>query len=236
MEDLTLKDICLDSGEFAVESVFTLGLRGKRKRLTNLLSGCVNVGKMDLAENKLETLAIDGNTLLGPFPKLKFLDLGQNRLRSLASLPMCENLKVLHLEGNRIKSFEELAHLKKKTPKLRHLFFKAVNNSGISNPICEIKGYAPKVLELLPELEVLDGMRVKFEYSLFKLEQSLQDEILPPKKEQKKTPVEVGSKKLEIELPTVEWLDKELADEASKLEEILQECDGLCKQGDKLIG
>jgi len=82
-------------------------------------------------------------------PILEELFVSFNDIRDLAPLCMHETLQVLDVEGNRIEDLGELEALQH-MPKLRDLTLG-------SNPMCDLEAFSrERVLELLPQLEVLD--------------------------------------------------------------------------------
>uniref|UniRef100_M3Z8C2 Leucine rich repeat containing 61 n=1 Tax=Mustela putorius furo TaxID=9669 RepID=M3Z8C2_MUSPF len=119
------------SGEFALESILLLKLRG--------------LGLVDLG-------------CLGECLGLEWLDLSGNALTQLGPLAACENLQSLNAAGNLLATpgqlqclagLRGLEYLRLRDPLAR-----------LSNPLCSSPSYWAAVRELLPGLKVIDGERV----------------------------------------------------------------------------
>eukprot|EP00471_Norrisiella_sphaerica_P005678 CAMPEP_0184489864 /NCGR_PEP_ID=MMETSP0113_2-20130426/16524_1 /TAXON_ID=91329 /ORGANISM="Norrisiella sphaerica, Strain BC52" /LENGTH=232 /DNA_ID=CAMNT_0026873507 /DNA_START=249 /DNA_END=947 /DNA_ORIENTATION=+ len=175
MTELTREVIVAASGEFSLDTVFTLSLAKKGIRIKPVLGKCPNLKNLDLSQNDLQNLLADYKRI-DKMDHLKFLDLRKNSIQNLESLPDCERLQILHLEGNKISDFRHLEILQTRAPRLRHLYLNDPLNN-LTNPICSKTNYAAGVLKLFPKLEVLDGMRLKYEFSLYKLGLSLEKEM-----------------------------------------------------------
>uniref|UniRef100_A0A7S3Y7M0 Uncharacterized protein n=1 Tax=Lotharella globosa TaxID=91324 RepID=A0A7S3Y7M0_9EUKA len=175
MKRLTREVLVARSGEFTLESIFSLSLRKQGLKLTAALGECKHLKNLDLAENGLKDLRVEGHAL-PDMKHLKFLDLSQNGLTSADSIPMCERLEILHLEGNRIKNPRDLLKLKTNAPRLKQLFLQAINGT-LQNPMCLKSKYAVTVKSMFPSLQVLDGMRLNYHFSLFNLGLKLEEEF-----------------------------------------------------------
>mmetsp|Transcript_23361 Transcript_23361/g.41329 ORF Transcript_23361/g.41329 Transcript_23361/m.41329 type:complete len:248 (+) Transcript_23361:208-951(+) len=171
------------SGECLMESVFSLSLENKGIALSSVVDECFNLKKLNLANNQLQTLAI-GRTKLEPKEHLKYFDLSHNRLKNLDTFPICERLQILHLEGNLIDSIDDILVLKDLAPNLKQLFLQSVSGSD-ANPVCARSGYGRQIAQMLPDLQVLDGMRLRYQFSLFSVEQSLGLDQIPTKEQPK---------------------------------------------------
>ncbi|GLD91956.1 hypothetical protein PINS_up000489 [Pythium insidiosum] len=80
------------------------------------------------------------------------LYLSQNELRSLEGAEQFRALRLLSLGGNSLTRFSEL----KRLSTLQHL--RQLNLSG--NPLCELPNYRLRVIDMLPQLSVLDAREI----------------------------------------------------------------------------
>lgn len=125
------------------------------RSLHSCLNSCPDLCDLDLSYNQLTSFEpLDGTKL----SKLKRLNLGQNRLTRLETMPTLMALEVLKLEGNQIESFETLQLLRQRCPSLKQLW---LTRGSDTNPICQASpSYRLELIAQLPGLELLDGMRV----------------------------------------------------------------------------
>ncbi|XP_004430686.1 PREDICTED: leucine-rich repeat-containing protein 61 [Ceratotherium simum simum] len=141
------------SGEFALESILLLKLRGLGLVDLGCLGECLGLEWLDLSGNEL--------TQLGPLASLRqltVLNVANNRLTGLEPLAACENLQSLNAAGNLLATpgqlqclagLQDLEYLRLWDPLAR-----------LSNPLCASPSYRAVVRELLPGLKVVDGERV----------------------------------------------------------------------------
>ncbi|XP_069317720.1 leucine-rich repeat-containing protein 61 [Eulemur rufifrons] len=141
------------TGEFALESILLLKLRGLGLADLGCLGECLGLEWLDLSGNEL--------TQLGPLASLRqlaVLNVSNNRLTGLEPLAACENLQSLNAAGNLLATPSQLQclaglrcleHLRLRDPLAR-----------LSNPLCTSPSYWAAVRELLPGLKVIDGERV----------------------------------------------------------------------------
>ncbi|XP_061443522.1 leucine-rich repeat-containing protein 61 [Rhineura floridana] len=141
------------TGEFDLESILLLKLRGL---------GIVDLGCLGECTS-LEWLDLSGNTIthLGPLSSLKalaVLNISSNRIVSLEPLSGCENLQSLNAAGNLLSSLQQLQCLMG----LRHLENLRFSNpmGRLSNPFCATPGYRVAMAEMFPGVKVIDGERV----------------------------------------------------------------------------
>ncbi|XP_066118707.1 leucine-rich repeat-containing protein 61 [Saccopteryx bilineata] len=141
------------SGEFALESILLLKLRGLGLVDLGCLGQCLGLEWLDLSGNALAQLGP-----LASLRQLAVLNVANNRLRGLEPLAACENLQSLNVAGNLLATpsqlqclggLRSLEHLRLRDPLAR-----------LSNPLCASPSYGAAVLELLPGLKVIDGERV----------------------------------------------------------------------------
>ncbi|XP_029008753.1 leucine-rich repeat-containing protein 61 [Betta splendens] len=141
------------TGEFDLESILFLKLRGLGIHDLGCIGECINLERLDLAGNNI--------TNLGPLASLRLLsvlNLSANRISNLEPLRSCESLQNLNLAGNIITSVESLNCLQS-IRKLENIRFKD-NTYNYTNPVCRNVSYRTIVLEMFPNIKVLDGERV----------------------------------------------------------------------------
>nr|XP_035978547.1 leucine-rich repeat-containing protein 61 [Halichoerus grypus]XP_035978548.1 leucine-rich repeat-containing protein 61 [Halichoerus grypus] len=141
------------SGEFALESILLLKLRGLGLVDLGCLGECLGLEWLDLSGNAL--------TQLGPLAclrQLAVLNVADNRLTGLEPLGACESLQSLNAAGNLLATPGQLQCL----AGLRGLEYLRLRDplARLSNPLCTSPSYWAAVRELLPGLKVLDGERV----------------------------------------------------------------------------
>ena len=120
-----------------------------------------------LCYNQIPELSLHWSSILdkvthNALQNIRWIDLSCNQLTSVEPLVSMENLLVLYLHGNKIKSPREVRALQS-LPKLKKLTLYA-------NPIADIKGYRLLVLSILPNLKMVDfGIATKREITLAKM-------------------------------------------------------------------
>uniref|UniRef100_A0A8C9FS15 Leucine rich repeat containing 61 n=1 Tax=Pavo cristatus TaxID=9049 RepID=A0A8C9FS15_PAVCR len=100
---ITAQLLKASTGEFALESILLLKLRGRGIADLGCLGDCTNLEWLDLSGNAISQL--------GPLAGLKalaVLNLSRNRISSLEPLGSCENLQSLNLAGNQVSSLQQL--------------------------------------------------------------------------------------------------------------------------------
>ncbi|XP_063159319.1 leucine-rich repeat-containing protein 61 [Candoia aspera] len=141
------------TGEFDLESILLLKLRGLGLLELGCLGECASLEWLDLSGNAL--------THLGPLAALKalaVLNISSNRISSLEPLGGCASLQSLNAAGNSLCSLQQLQCL----VGLRHLENLRFRNAVgcLSNPFCTSVGYPAAVAEMFPWVKVIDGNRV----------------------------------------------------------------------------
>ncbi|CAM2104991.1 leucine-rich repeat-containing protein 61 isoform X2 [Caretta caretta] len=141
------------TGEFALESILLLQLRGLGISDLGCLGECASLEWLDLSGNAISHL--------GPLAALKslaVLNLSANRVCSLEPLGACESLQSLNLAGNLLSSLQQLQGL----AGLRRLESLRLHDprARLSNPVCATGAYRSALGGLLPGLKALDGERV----------------------------------------------------------------------------
>ncbi|XP_064018771.1 leucine-rich repeat-containing protein 61 [Pogoniulus pusillus] len=151
---ITAQLLKASSGEFALESILLLRLRGRGIAHLGCLGDCANLEWLDLSGNAI--------TRLGPLAALKalaVLNLAQNRVARLEPLASCPNLQSLNLAGNRLGSLARLRCLSG----LRRLESLRLRDplTGIANPLCaSAPAYRASLAAMFPGLKSIDGERV----------------------------------------------------------------------------
>ncbi|XP_075994563.1 leucine-rich repeat-containing protein 61 [Genypterus blacodes] len=141
------------AGEFDLESILFLKLRGLGIHDLGCIGECVNLERLDLSGNNITNLAS-----LTSLRLLSVLNLSANRISSLEPLRNCESLQNLNVAGNILSSIENL-HCLQPLRKLENIRLKD-NTYNYTNPVCRNSSYRAIVLEIFPNLRVLDGERV----------------------------------------------------------------------------
>ncbi|XP_068091460.1 leucine-rich repeat-containing protein 61 isoform X6 [Hyperolius riggenbachi] len=141
------------TGEFDLESILFLKLRGAGIHELGCIGECLNLERLDLSNNHI--------THLAPLSSLKMmvaLNLSCNRISSLEPLASCDSLQTLNVAGNMLCSVDSLQCLKG----LRKLESIRLRDPvyNLSNPFCLNGSYRPAVLETIPSVRVIDGDRV----------------------------------------------------------------------------
>lgn len=141
------------SGEFALDSILLLQLRGLGLAELGCLGECLGLEWLDLSSNAL--------TQLGPLASLRqlaVLNVANNLLTELEPLAACESLRRLNVAGNLLAAPGQLQCLAG-LPGLQDLRLRDPL-ARLSNPLCASLAYGAAVRELLPRLRVIDGQRV----------------------------------------------------------------------------
>ncbi|XP_061578608.1 leucine-rich repeat-containing protein 61 isoform X1 [Cololabis saira] len=141
------------TGEFDLESILFLKLRNLGICDLGCIGECINLERLDLSGNGITNLAP-----LASLRLLAVLSLSANRIANLEPLRSCESLQNLNVAGNIIPSIENL-HCLVSLRKLENVRLKD-NTHNYTNPVCRNLSYRCAVLEMFPNIKVLDGERV----------------------------------------------------------------------------
>lgn len=141
------------TGEFDLESILFLKLRGLGAHDLGCIGECMNLERLDLSGNSISNLAP-----LASLRHLSVLNLSANRISNLEPLRSCESIQNLNLAGNIVSSTESL-HCLQALRKLENIRLKD-NTYNYTNPVCRNASYRTIVLEMFPNIKVLDGERV----------------------------------------------------------------------------
>ncbi|XP_066058751.1 leucine-rich repeat-containing protein 61-like isoform X3 [Chamaea fasciata] len=142
------------TGEFSLESILLLRLRGRGIAHLGCLADCSNLEWLDLSGN-----AIAGLAPLAALRALAVLNLAGNRVASVEPLRGCRSLRQLNLAGNRLRSLRQLRCLQG----LRHLESLRLRDplGNLGNPLCAAApAYRAALAAMLPGLKAIDGQRV----------------------------------------------------------------------------
>ncbi|XP_058035374.1 leucine-rich repeat-containing protein 61 [Ahaetulla prasina] len=141
------------TGEFDLESILLLKLRGLGILELGCLGECASLEWLDLSGNSLTHLAP-----LASLKALTVLNVSANRISNLEPLSGCESLQSLNASGNQLRSLQQLQCL----AGLRHLDNVRFHNgpARLSNPFCAAAGYPGILAEMFPRVKVIDGERV----------------------------------------------------------------------------
>lgn len=141
------------TGEFDLESILFLKLKNLGIYDLGCIGECINLERLDLSGNNITNLGP-----LSPLRRLLSLNLSANRISNLEPLATCESLQSLNVAGNVISSVDNL-HSLKSLRKLENIRLKD-NTYNFTNPVCKNPSYRPLILEIFPNMKVLDGERV----------------------------------------------------------------------------
>ncbi|XP_041965736.1 leucine-rich repeat-containing protein 61 [Alosa pseudoharengus] len=141
------------TGEFDVESILFLKLKSLGICDLGCIGECLNLERLDLSGNNITNLAP-----LASLRLLIVLNVAANRISNIEPLSGCESLQSLNVAGNLIPSNDNLLCLKS-LKKLESIRLKD-NTYNYSNPVCKNPSYRNILLEMFPNIKVLDGERV----------------------------------------------------------------------------
>ncbi|KAI1904458.1 hypothetical protein AGOR_G00005850 [Albula goreensis] len=141
------------TGEFDLESILFLKLRSHGIFDLGCVGECKNLERLDLSGNNIINL-----TPLASLQLLIVLNLSANRIANLEPICKCDSLQSLNVAGNLISSIESLQCLRS-LRKMESIRLKD-NTNNYTNPVCKNSSYRNILLEMFPNLKVLDGERV----------------------------------------------------------------------------
>uniref|UniRef100_A0A8D0FY59 Leucine rich repeat containing 61 n=1 Tax=Strix occidentalis caurina TaxID=311401 RepID=A0A8D0FY59_STROC len=141
------------TGEFALESILLLRLRGRGIAHLGCLGDCANLEWLDLSGNAIAQLGP-----LAALRSLAVLNLARNRVTSLEPLGSCHNLQSLNVAGNLVSSLHQLRCL----TGLRRLESLRLRDplARLANPLCAAPAYRAALADMFPALKAIDGERV----------------------------------------------------------------------------
>ncbi|XP_020347754.1 leucine-rich repeat-containing protein 61 isoform X2 [Oncorhynchus nerka] len=140
------------TGEFDLESILFLKLRGLGIYDLGCIGDCINLERLDLSGNNITNLAP-----LSSLRLLQILNVSANRISNL-DISCCDSLQSLNVAGNLISSIDNI-HCLQSLRKLENIRLKD-NTYNYTNPVCKNSSYRNILLEMFPNIRVLDGERV----------------------------------------------------------------------------
>ncbi|KAG7473391.1 hypothetical protein MATL_G00095310 [Megalops atlanticus] len=141
------------TGEFELESILFLKLRSLGIFDLGCIGDCKSLERLDLSGNNITNL-----TPLASLRMLRALNLSANRISNLEPICSCESLQSLNVAGNLISSIESLQCLQS-MKNLENIRLKD-NTRNYTNPVCKNPSYRNMLLEMFPNIKVLDGERL----------------------------------------------------------------------------
>ncbi|CAJ0920900.1 unnamed protein product [Ranitomeya imitator] len=218
------------TGEFDLESILFLKLRGLGLQELGCIGECLNLERLDLSNNHISHLAP-----LSSLKQMVALNLSCNRISCLEPLSSCDYLQTLNVAGNLLCNVENLQCLKG----LRRLESIRLRDPvyNLSNPLCANGSYRHAVLDTITSVRVIDGERVTGSGSdLYHLCKDIDNSL-------KRF---IGNGAVEVSGAVKPWVDEgfwELKPSHSSIIEetykqfndILQECKELSKRADDAI-
>ncbi|KAJ8344508.1 hypothetical protein SKAU_G00318370 [Synaphobranchus kaupii] len=141
------------TGEFELESILFLKLRSLGIFDLGCVGECKNLERLDLSGNNITNI-----TPLASLRLLLVLNLSSNRISNLEPISNCDSLQSLNVAGNLISSIENLQCLQS-LMKMESIRLKD-NTYNYTNPVCKNSSYRSALLEMFPNLKVVDGERV----------------------------------------------------------------------------
>uniref|UniRef100_A0AAY5JWK8 Leucine rich repeat containing 61 n=1 Tax=Esox lucius TaxID=8010 RepID=A0AAY5JWK8_ESOLU len=141
------------TGEFDLESILFLKLRGLGIYDLGCIGECINLERLDLSCNNITNLAP-----LSSLRLLLVLNVSANRITNLEAISSCDSLQSLNVAGNLISSIDSI-HCLRSLRKLENIRLKD-NTYNYTNPVCKNSTYRNIILEMFPNIRVLDGERV----------------------------------------------------------------------------
>eukprot|EP00057_Strongylocentrotus_purpuratus_P001216 XP_001196680.2 PREDICTED: leucine-rich repeat-containing protein 61 [Strongylocentrotus purpuratus] len=143
----------IQSGEFEMDSIFSLNLRHQDIDDLGPIGSCSCLQRLDISRNDLTSLKA-----LSPLKQLVFLNVAANRISSLEPLTELESLRSLNAAGNLIASFESIYALAN-LQNLEDMRFQDPLQDW-TNPICNGAAYRSTIMSHFCHLKVLDGERL----------------------------------------------------------------------------
>ena len=98
-------------------------------------------------------LQVSDISILSKLPLLETISLSMNHIKDISIFKNMKNIKELYLSDNQISDFGQIENLKN-CQKLEKLVLKG-------NPINNEPGYPKKIIEILPQLKILDEKEIK---------------------------------------------------------------------------
>lgn len=155
------------SGEYDCEVVLRLNLEGLGLTSIGNLASCTILRDLFLAKNEIS----DVNPLKVLSESLERLDLSFNKISSIDALESLQKLTWLDVKGNQLGSFDSISCLSS-MQKLQSLFLQTVD-STYQNGVCKLTSYSSRIMQLNPNLIILDGHHVDLLTATMNVEEAI---------------------------------------------------------------
>ena len=121
--------------------------------LETILSRANSKSPESIKQLNLWGLQVSDISILSKLPLLETISLSMNQIKDISIFKNMKNIKELYLSDNQISDFGQIENLKN-CQKLEKLVLKG-------NPIINEPGYPKKIIEILPQLKILDEKEIK---------------------------------------------------------------------------
>jgi hypothetical protein len=121
--------------------------------LETILSRANSKSPESIKQLNLWGLQLSDISILSKLPLLETISLSMNHIKDISIFKNMKNIKELYLSDNQISDFAQIENLKN-CQKLEKLVLKG-------NPIINEPGYPKKIIEILPQLKILDEKEIK---------------------------------------------------------------------------
>ena len=121
--------------------------------LETILSRANSKSPESIKQLNLWGLQVSDISILSKLPLLETISLSMNQIKDISIFKNMKNIKELYLSDNQISDFAQIENLKN-CQKLEKLVLKG-------NPIINEPGYPKKIIEILPQLKILDEKEIK---------------------------------------------------------------------------
>jgi hypothetical protein len=121
--------------------------------LETILSRANSKNPESIKQLNLWGLQVSDISILSKLPLLETISLSMNQIKDISIFKNMKNIKELYLSDNQISDFAQVENLKN-CQKLEKLVLKG-------NPIINEPGYPKKIIEILPQLKILDEKEIK---------------------------------------------------------------------------
>ena len=121
--------------------------------LETILSRANSKNPESIKQLNLWGLQVSDISILSKLPLLETISLSMNQIKDISIFKNMKNIKELYLSDNQISDFGQIENLKN-CQKLEKLVLKG-------NPIINEPGYPKKIIEILPQLKILDEKEIK---------------------------------------------------------------------------
>uniref|UniRef100_A0AAZ3SUA2 Leucine-rich repeat-containing protein 61 n=1 Tax=Oncorhynchus tshawytscha TaxID=74940 RepID=A0AAZ3SUA2_ONCTS len=134
------------TGEFDLESILFLKLRGLGIYDLGCIGDCINLERLDLSGNNITNLAP-----LSSLRLLQILNVSANRISNLEDISCCDSLQSLNVAGNLISSIDNI-HCLQSLRKLENIRLKD-NTYNYTNPGERVVGRGSDLYKLCKDID-----------------------------------------------------------------------------------